>query len=583
MVLLGEYMNNEITKRDIESIENQLLHIEDIIPEIDRQRFVHYFDKWKTRKNISDVWRDAESIFFPIFFHDNVYDKLLRLSNENIDLLVKLLADIEAPFVLNQIVSTVFDKHNSSICLDILKQAPPIVENVEKRNTDNYLKNYLFCNNITSILAPVTFEILLRDILDGNYRDNDNSIEDYKTHNIDDVSEKDVLDKIFDVLDGRTDGFFIAYHYLKHLLKSERNNIEYYDVLNIISERFKNEAIECFLEKENLIIEGLDNNIDLCWTRNGKCFDKAGLSYELKFTQMGKLSILDLKDGEYEGDVLINFRAIIWMLGVEGNEQLFYKWFKIVFSCQAPSFFTNDSKYYCKHYDIARILLAQKDPVIAWNDVIELMSTALYLSSVRYFGDQEMRIRYHHFFMWNVGLRMLDIYCECASAEYLSSAQELWGFLWKEGTEYIRRFSRFIGDEEYQYLATLLCYYFVYFIRDVDTREENTEINEFIEIAKEEEGVEETECNEEIKKIKQTKKQSYNLDGIIEYFYDIQEQPIICVIAIQTMIDNGLTWDSMLYNRKYVDFFKDIMKKAKAMAEGQYCYRWILKFINRFM
>lgn len=67
-----------------------------------------------------------------------------------------------------------------------------------------------------------------------------------------------------------------------------------------------------------LIVEGL---------KDSGCGD-APLSDGMPFTTTGELYAFSLREGEFDGDVLLNYRAALWMIGTEEHEQLLFEGFK---------------------------------------------------------------------------------------------------------------------------------------------------------------------------------------------------------------------------------------------------------------
>lgn len=515
-----------------ENIKEQLIHPENYLPRGEKEYFASYFEKWRMKKSISDLWRDAVSARFPLLFRDGFYDKMREVSENDTDLFINLLKFIDSPLVLHDVLfSTLYCRDNADNILDVLKSAPPMVE---FENNDNKVDN-LFNDKIDSIIAPVALQILMWNPLQEDDRVNCSDSTEW-----DDSGDK--LGQICSILSNRKDGIFLAYHYLKHLLRNEQKNSGYYDVLNAITEAF--DVDDIFIDDGRMIVEGLNSDS----------------SYVEQFKTTGLLHEEKIREGDYEGDVLLNYRAVLWFIGTEGYEQILYQTFERIYSSQAFQFFTGDVKFYLRHYDIARVLLAQQDPVKAWSEVMEMSSVAMQKISMQYFGNQGMNIRYHHAFMWNVGHRMLDVYCEHAteSEGNLKSAKEMWGVLWGEGIQYVRRFAKYINESERDYIGSLFCYYYMCFIRDAADNAEDSRKSDV-----KGEGV----------------KQPYDLSPLMAYFNKIKEFPIMCFAAMVMLDKNNLAWRSLFEYDS--EFFSDIVHKAVLLAEGQFSYRWITDFLDK--
>ena len=513
----------------IDDIKNQLIHIEEYVPKAEKEIFLQYQEKWRRKKHISDLWRDAESFQFPLFFRNEFHAKVRKLSEDDIAAFIELLSVVDSPMVLHEILySTLYNRANSYNILDVLRNAP-FTKGISNNGTfDGKSTNYLFNDVIDSIIAPVALEILMWKPLQVDERDDKGG-----TDEAGEACEKDddLLDKICDVLKSREDGFFLAYHYMKHLLKNERKNSGYYDVLNAIADAFESKNI--FIQNGSLAVEGLTNDT----------------THKDKFLTTGELYDLKLQEGDFEGDILTNYRTALWFVGIEGAEEILYETFKRIFPYQSRGFFTYDNKFYLKHYDIARVLLAQKNPIKAWNELMEMLSASVQRISFQYFGDQGMNIRYHHAFMWSVGQRMLDVYCKDAidSNKSLPSAKEMWRTLWNEGIQYMRRFSRYIDECERNYIASLICYYYCCLIRDT---------------ADIKSGVE--ECK---------------FEDLASLFYEIREFPIVCVTSMMMLDNNNLRLNTLFdCDRK---FFDDICNKALMMAEGNFAYTFVESFLKK--
>lgn len=540
-----------------DSIKEQLIHPENYVPRREKEYLASYFEKWKENKSISDLWRDAVSARFPLFFRDGFYKKLRELSEEDTDAFVSVVKAIDSPLVLHDVLfSTLYNRDNADNILEVLKLAPLTVE-FENKEIDT-----LFNDRIDSIIAPVALQILMWDPLQKDDRENDTdsiegddpqdteALEDTETLADPEASE-DILDQICSILSNRKDGLYLAYHYVKHLLRHEQKNSGYYDVLNAITEVF--DVDDIFINDGKLIVEGLNDDTS--------CVEQ--------FKTTGVLHDEKLQEGDYEGDILLNYRAVLWFIGTEGYEQLLFKTFERIYPYQAFQFFTGDIKFYLRHYDIARVLLAQTDPVRAWSEVMDISSSAMQKISMQYFGDQAMNIRYHHAFLWSVGHRMLDVYCEHAteSDENLKSAQEMWKALWDEGIQYVRRFAKYINESEREYIASLFCYYYMCFIRDVADNADNVDSTDNADSTQ---GIDTTEERVE---------QSYDLSSLMPYFYEIREFPVMCFAAMVMLDKNKLAWRTLFeYD---TEFFNDIVHKAQLLAEGQFSNRWVTDFLKK--
>lgn len=533
----------------IDDIKNQLFHIEEYVPKFEKDNFLQYQEKWQTEKNISDLWRDAESFRFPLFWGDGFYESIRTFSGDHIEDFIDLLSVVDSPMVLHDILfGTLFNRDNLDNILEVLKKAPLTVESIKNKDSfygeDAYI---LFNNVIDSIIAPVALQILMWYPLQADENANKNRLD--WGEQADEEDEK-LLEKICQVLKSREDGFFLAYHYMKHLLRNERKNSGYYDVLNAISDAF--EAKDIFISKDGLIIEGIEDD----------------QSYENKFLTSGELYDLKKQEGDFEGDILVNYRTILWFVGTEGMEKLLYTAFKRIFPYQSLGFFTHDNKFYLKHYDIARVLLAQEDPVQVWSELMDMLSASIQRISCQYFGEQAMNIRYHNAFMWSVGQRMLDNYCENSieSDKSKSFAKDMWKVLWDKGIQYIRRFSRYIDEIERDYIASLICYYYLYFIRNVAISVEGEGASEYCD------SLEDEHNNAELEK-------SYDLSTLMSYFYEIKEFPVICFTAMRMLENNKMDWWTLF--RADERFFNDTVHKAQMIAEGQFRYKWITDYLKK--
>lgn len=228
-------------------------------------------------------------------------------------------------------------------------------------------------------------------------------------------------------------------------------------------------------------------------------------------------------------------------------KEQFWDAFKMVYSYEAQSFFTNDFNFHLKHFDICNLILSQKDVMKAWEEIDEMLQGSLHRLSVQYYGRQAMDLRSHIDFMWAVNLQILEYLYK----EDVILALYMWNRFWSGGLAYARRFAAYQEDYVYQYLGRLISYYYVCFVKgESGIEEKETEINDV--------------C----------------MNKVMAKFKQIENMPILVLLSTRMLLNNGWAWQDIM-NGKYKNFFVKAFARAIKLSVEQKKYEWVSLYLNK--
>lgn len=488
----------EVIKKEFARLQE---NPEGFVPDLEKDRFKGYCDRWHKQKKMGEVWKETDILFFPLFFDDGFFTKLRQISAENFDNYIEALSFIDAPYVLRDILTWRVDIEGGwSTILKVLKESDIC------KKEDN-----IFDDDIDSVLAPVALGVLADHIF-------------FSVESPSDASK--YIEQIAAILQNRADGFYLSYHYVKYLLWRDLKKEGFYDFLEILSYGFEEKVKKYFIFDGEVKVEGLKDLPD----NAAKGFTFTG--------------ILNTVEGT---DVLLNFRTLLRFIQGGGSEQQLWSAFKMVYSCDAQSFFTNDFNFHLKHFDICNLILSQKDVMAAWEEMNEMVQGSLHRLSVKYFDGQAMDLRSHIDFMWAVNLQIVDYLCK----EDETLALNMWNKFWIDGLAYARRFANYQEDLVNQYLSRLICYYYVCFLRSKSNAEER------------EAG---TNCT--------------CMEKLISKFKKIENMPILVLLTVRMLLGNGLSWQDIM-GGKYGKFFAKLFERARELSIGQKKYEWVSSYLKK--
>ena len=504
-------MAEDNIKRIVSEIKIMLEKPETFVPGSDRERFESYSDKWRRKKSISEVWRETDAVFFPLLFQDKVITKTRKLMLDNFDSFLDLMGEITTPYVLRDFLMLEMKGDEGwNIALRILEKAP-----VTNSGDD------LFENEIESIMALVALDVLVWHI--------------FYIHKPSKAPAG--INQLAGVLKRRSDGFYLAYHYIKYLLWKEPKADLFYELLDALENAFHDEANKVLVKDNGIIVEGLDGISD-------------SEVLILETTGMLKSCLND--------DVLINFRTAIRLIGFDEQAKKAFNMFKYVYLCNAQSFFTYGMKPQLKHYDIAILLASQDDILSSWKEIQAFMRAEIHRLANEYFDDQSSNLRDHIKFMWCVNLRILDYLCR----EDSRLANNMWNEFWKDGLEYSRRFSRFHDNDSYKYLSALICYYYICFIKEKTLECSTGDIH-----ASKKPAISNGASEAAIK-------------GLMPYFNDINNMPVLVLMAARLLMANGINWNDLMQG-EYAEFFEESFHKALVWTKDQKQYEWVGQYLKK--
>lgn len=472
----------------------------DFVLGFEKDRFKGYCDRWHKSKKISKVWYETEALFFPLIFHNGFYKRLQQVRDENFGFYMQALSSIDAPYVLRDILMMQIETDGGWD--SILKSL--------KLSTTCKIHDSIWVDDVGSIMAPVALDVLISHIL----RYEEMSLEATRC-----------MEQISEILQNRADGFYLSYHYTKYLLWKEPRKESFFDFVEILSGGFEDEARKYFIVDGKVKVEGLMDISD----------DAVG-----DFASTGILNIVEGKD------VLLNFRTLLRFVQGDGQEKGLWGTFKMVYSYNSQSFFTNDFDFHLKHFDICNLILSQEDVVEAWKEINRMTQAGVHRLSFQYYEDQAINLRSHIEFMWAVNIQIISyLYKENARL-----ASVIWNEFWMDGLAYARRFARYRVDYVNQYLCRLISYYYVCFVRYRHCAEERIGEN------------------------------SADMDELMPIFKEIENMPILVLQSVSMLLNNGMNRQDVMEG-KYARFFSELFCRARELSEGQNKYEWVSHYLKR--
>lgn len=502
---------------DLEMIREELCQAfknpSDMTLGCEKDRFQRYCHRWHEQKKLFDIWDNAA--FFPLSYSKGFFPKMKKLCAEDREGFMEVLAALEVPYVLDDILTMHVRTNGWDSVLEIFRSCGPC------RTGDS-----IFSEEVDGILAPAALGVLMQYVL----RNVDSTVE-----------AAGYAKQISEVLQGRTDGFYLSYHYVKYLLWKDSWGNRHYGLPEILSEGFAEEAEKHFVINGRIRVEGLES---------------------ISEDAVGDFAATGILNNAGDADVLLNFRALMRFLPEEGLAEEFWRVFKTVYSCDAHNFITHGIDFRLKHLDICELILSQRDIPGAWKETGEMMKGALHRLSFQYYGDRSMDLRSHVEFMWMVSLRIMDN----MDREDRQAALAVWNGFWKDGLSCARRFARFQTDSAYQYLCRLIYYYFVCFVKDGCSEEEGRQSGKQVS-----EGQESRE---------QAGRSQTWLDELMPLFREIENMPILVLLSVSMLLNNGLTWDDVM-GSKYQGFFDQSFRRARELAAEQKKYQWVERYLKK--
>lgn len=215
-----------MTEENIRKIVSEMQKLwdrpETFVASRDRERFKFYSDKWKKKKSISEVWRESDAVFFPLFYRDEVIVKARKLLPDHFDAFCDLVGRITTPYVLRDFLMKEMNRDGG---WDILVWY--ILYRVEARN---------------------------------EVEKEENNLERSIDLEFDKLSEAQArINQLVGVLKKKSDGLYLAYHYLKYLLWKDLKVDLFYELLDALENAFHDEANKMLVKDSGIIVEGLDS------------------------------------------------------------------------------------------------------------------------------------------------------------------------------------------------------------------------------------------------------------------------------------------------------------------------------------
>lgn len=524
----------------------------------EKDTFKHYCKRWDNGPRVGRLFRDSNLVFFPLLYSKHAYEKLDELWDIDKIEFVNLLSECKYPYLLHDyLVMRTRRNGRWDVFFEILRQAPVCSESHNGDTSD------VMSEELCNVLAPTIINIIGWYLLDLD-------------KNGDLAQNQDYIDKFVIILSQRDDGFFLAYHYVRYLLwKSNLANKEqiqrYSDFFSVFTEPFFYMAEKQFYKDESIRFIPDRSIIDSSIVDS----EKATKTY----VATGKISEVSEKGSDsIDVDILLNFRTVRWFLRAEKYAKPIFVALNQMFAYDSLSFVTSDFKVRLEYYEIAELLMAQADPLGAWSHIQNNMLAMKQRLISRYHGDKSNELNYRIRFMWNVNFVMLSYLYEAEIDGKIQNgtAKTFWGMIWKDGIDYIRRYSRFCGIEAEEYLCRLICYHLVCFIRNGENSpiEEEKSISVFGSMHV---RPYHTGRDDEIEKDEQV---DHWIAELMYVFEQIEEMPIVVLRAIVQLLANGLRWEVVI-GGSHGEFFCKEFIRAVEVAEGQSTYDWVGSFLKQ--
>lgn len=526
-------ISDELALRIEEDIRRIWNKPEDLVGNFEKQRFKEYCDRWGNGGSIDVLWQEIDRIYFPIFCCSDISSKLDKIiDGGQFEAYVRILNDCKIPFFINEILYyKMMGDDDNHFLIKVLEMAPICVSNsFNSREDDKNRRVYSFENYIDSYLAPVALNLLADNIFRG-YRERKAEFDkidwgkenpektDYLGELMTDVSES--WNQIRDLVEKREDGLFLSYHYVGKLLSTYGNN-EYIDkVADIIScnNKYK-QLINTGIWKQKYIID----------------------TQEIDFAFTGILE-------KPKADVLLEYRTLLRFLPDDTEEEAYSLWLD-VFSYDAQSFHTSGITRDLKHYEIAEIIYLQDDVAKSWKGIRNNLTGAYHRIGGDYYQDGSLSIRSHIEFLWNVNICLLAYLGE---NDEIVEAKNLWGLMWMDALQYVRRYSHYMDSTPYQYVAALITSYFCMFVRVHD---------------EDDVGAGEVDVSDE------SREEGY-LNQLLPLFKEIDDMPILVVQSLDMLCLNQLDIKIVLGDE---DYFLPLIRRANKLAFRRKEYEWVGKW-----
>ena len=558
-----EKHNNKGSEERIHEIKSEIKQIWDnpfsLMGDLEKDNFKHYCKRWDNEPRVGRLFRESNSDFFPLLYSEHIYENLDELWKLDNTAYVEILSECKYPYLLHDYLSVRTGLDDQwDILFEILSQAPVC--------GNNALSSTVMSEELSNVLAPVLVSVIGWYLIDLG-------------GNNDMVIDQDNAEKFVSILSLRTDGFFLAYHYAKYLLwKSNHTNKEkiqkYSDFLSILTEPFREQAVRQFYNDgtvryipESILNEGII-------AEPKKAMDD--------YVATGRINSLsaDKSSDSSDIDLLLNYRTVKWFLNDEKYANALFVAFNQMFAYDSLSFVNNDFKARLVYYEMAELFMAQGNLFEAWTETNDSMLAMKQRLQKSYYGDKSNEMNYCIRFMWNVNLVLLPYLYEAELDDKMEAdtAKKFWNMIWKDGIDYIRRYSRFCGTEIEEYLCRLICYYLVCFIRNGENSPVDEEKETSVRVLGPKRGRPyKTGLEDQIKKDEQIDKW---ITDLMPVFEQIEEIPIVVLRAIVQLLANGLRWEVVLGGSNGNFFYNEFMR-ANEIAIGQRIYDWVGRFLRQ--
>ena len=364
-------------------------HPEHLIYEEEKNLFLSSVEQWKKKTDIQEFWAWGAHEWYPYDVESFLIPKLLLPEYPKIFL--EIASHMTFPMFLHELIDNVSRRSEIKYLLTLLKEAPVSVDEASDMQWNQ------------SWVAPVILDEVFQKIVRA-YPVN---------HNINEKEKKNIQSIFFEVgniLQGRSDGLFLAWNYIKYLLSSENRN-------KIISSICLKEFGKSLYDKAKERYQSPDSFREL--------FPEDVSFIRKSFKETGIL--------KNKQDKSIYMELLTWIQFFFAEDEylktgLFYLETSLMFSDDRIN--TYDVSLKQCHYDVATMYFIRfcEDAVKGWDGTWALFNMAKYRSIFKFYDTSSIELRKKLDFLLLVALAILEYIYDNEKWEMMN---RLWEKLWK--------------------------------------------------------------------------------------------------------------------------------------------------------
>lgn len=391
-------------------------HPEHLIHNEEKNRFLSSVEYWEKKNDIQEFWAWGAREWYPYDVEVFLIPKLLLPEYPKIFL--EIASHITFPMFLYELIASVRRRSEIKYLLILLKKAPVSVDKVADMQWNQ------------SWVAPVILDEIFQKI-----------VEDYPVnHNINEEEKKNIQSIFFEVgniLQGRSDGLFLAWNYIKYLLLSENRNTFISSIcLEEFGRSLRDKAKERYQSPDSFR-ELFPENVSFI----RKSFKETGI-LKKKQDKSAYMELLTWIQFFFDEDEYLKIG-------------LFYLETSLMFSDDRINTYDVSPKQ-C-HYDVAAMYFTKfcEDTLKGWEGTWLLFNMAKYRSTFKFYDTNSIELRKKLDFLLLVALAILEHTYNNGKWKMMN---ELWEKLWKIMEARIQNKSSKTEKFNVDYIQILYCW-----------------------------------------------------------------------------------------------------------------------------